>query len=329
MKDKSSFAQYLFNRGLAVKTQGLRESCSYNHWLYDRLIFNKVKMALGGRVRLMVTGSAPISPEALDFLKVCFCSVLLEGYGQTEATALEFITQAADSLAGHVGGPALSNEFKLVDVPDLNYTAQDRDAEGRPTPRGEIWVRGPNVIPGYYKQDQQNQETFTPDGWLKSGDIGMLFSDRSRLKIIDRKKNIFKLAQGEYIAPEKLENIYKLAHPAVSAVYVYGDSLKSCVVGVVNMEVPALVKFAREFGIEGDDPAQLAASPLVKKKLLELFDGLAKARKLNGLERLKDVIVETSTFQSLGLLTEAFKIKRVDIRKHYQPALDQLYAKLG
>lgn len=329
LKEKSGLARSLFNRGIKSKIDRLHSSCSYDHWLYDRIIFNKLKAILGGRVRLMVTGSAPIQPDTLDFLKAAFCSILLEGYGQTEATALEVITVENDPLAGHVGGPSLINEIKLVDVPELNYTSRDRDAQGNPTPRGEIWVRGPNVIPGYYKMDDKNDETFTADGWLKSGDIGMFFSAERRLKIIDRKKNIFKLAQGEYIAPEKLENIYRLAHPAISTVYVYGDSLKSAVIGVVNIEKPALVKFAAEFGIQGNDPEQLAKDPAVKKKILELFEGLAKAKKLNSLEKLKDIYIETRTFGELGLLTEAFKVKRVEIRSFYKNTFDEMYKNIA
>lgn len=96
----------------------------------------------------------------------------MEGYGQTEACALEFITDVNDPFAGHVGGPLPHNEFKLVDVPELNYLSTDTDAEGNPKPRGEIWVRGTNVIPGYYKLDDKNKETFDEEGWMKSGDIG-------------------------------------------------------------------------------------------------------------------------------------------------------------
>jgi long-chain acyl-CoA synthetase len=329
IKEKSGLAKAIFKRGLATKKDNLKSCSSYDHWLYDKIVFNKLKAVLGGRVRLMVTGSAPIAPEVLDFLKVAFCSRLLEGYGQTEGTALEFITAGNDPDAGHVGGPSLVNEFKLVDIPEMNYTSRDVDEFGKPAPRGEIWVRGPNIIPGYYKQDEKNMETFTSDGWMKSGDVGMIYSDHKRLKIIDRKKNIFKLAQGEYIAPEKLENIYKLAHPSVAAVWVYGDSLKSCLIGVVNMERPALVKFAQQNGIPGEDADQLARDPAIKKRLLEQFDKLAKEKKLNSLEKLKDIYIEVESFQNLGLLTEAFKVKRVDIRTHYKKTLDDMYAQLG
>ena len=237
------------------------------------------------------------------------------------------ITNQHDPDAGHVGGPAIIAEYKLVDIPELNYTSKDKDAQGNPTPRGEIWVRGPGVIPGYYKGDQQNEETFTKDGWLKSGDVGMIFSDKSRMKIIDRKKNIFKLSQGEYIAPEKLENSYRLAHLSISAIYVYGDSFKSCLVGILNVERPALEKFANEFNIPRDE-GRLEDNKELKKRYIELIDAIAKAKKFTSLEKLKDIYIETKTFQELGLLTEAMKIKRVDIRKYYQNVLDDMYKNL-
>lgn len=321
--------QFMFNRAIGYKKFHLQQTVSYNSNVYDKLVFNKLKDMMGGRVRLMVSGSAPISPEVLDFLKICFCAPLLEGYGQTEGSCLEFVTREDDPMSGHVGGPGACNEFKLVDIPDMNYTANDRDEHGKPTPRGEIYVRGPNVISGYYKLDDKNKEAFTDDGWIRSGDVGMLFSDKNRLKIIDRKKNIFKLAQGEYIAPEKLENAYKQAHPAISAIYVYGNSLKSCLVGVVNVEAKNLVKLSAEFGVQGEDAEQLAKDPNVKKGIIGLIDKIAKEKNFNSLERLKDVYIETKPFHDLGLLTEAFKVKRPDTEKLFKDKFEEMYKKLN
>ena len=328
IRQKSNIAQRLVKRALRAKLDNLEKKCEYKHSIYDNLIFNKMKSALGGNVRLMMTGSAPISTETLNFLKVVFSCPIIEGYGQTEGTGGEFSTVVWDPLGGHIGGPMLHNEFKLVDVPEMKYTSKDVDADGLPQPRGEIWVRGPNVIPGYYKLDEKNKETFTADGWLMSGDVAMIEGKERRVKLIDRKKNIFKLAQGEYIAPEKLENIYKHAHSLISAVYIYGDSLKSSIVAVVNIEGNHIKKFAEQVGVADDTPENLAANSQIKKKLIEFLDAEAKNSKLNPLERVKAVHIETRPFGELKLLTEAFKLKRVEVKDFYKSTLDEIYKNL-
>lgn len=141
----------------------------------------------------MCTGSAPISTDTLNFLKVCCCCPIIEGYGQTESMGASFLTRKNDTTYGHVGGPCCNIEFKLVDVPELDYRVTDKDENGNLAPRGEVCMRGPGVFMGYYKDEEKTKEAVDPDGWLHSGDVGMLLPNGA-LKIIDRKKNIFKLA---------------------------------------------------------------------------------------------------------------------------------------
>lgn len=100
----------------------------------------------------MVSGSAPMSPEVMDFLKIAGCCHFIEGYGQTEGTGAEFCSHSLDPLSGHVGGPLPNNEFKLVDVPEMKYFSTDKDDLGRPMPRGEICIRGHGVFAEYYKE---------------------------------------------------------------------------------------------------------------------------------------------------------------------------------
>jgi long-chain acyl-CoA synthetase len=135
----------------------------------------------------MITGSAPISSDVLDFLKVCFCAPILEGYGQTEATGASTVTRPDDPESGHVGGVLSCCEIKLEDVPDMNYLSSQSP------PRGEVCFRGCTVIKGYFKMPEKTAEAIDSDGWLHSGDVGELRPNGS-IKIIDRKKNIFKLA---------------------------------------------------------------------------------------------------------------------------------------
>lgn len=194
------FQRKLFEIAYENKLRALSEGRQPSAF-WDRLVFAKLRQRLGGKVRFMSTGSAPISPEVMEFLRVCF-GTLVEGYGMTESACVIAKSSPPDFTVGHVGAPAPSCEVKLVDVPEMQYTTRDQ-----PNPRGEVCVRGPSVFKGYFKDEGQTRECMDADGWLHTGDIGMWLPG-GRLKIIDRKKNIFKLAQGEYVAPEKIENVY-------------------------------------------------------------------------------------------------------------------------
>lgn len=192
----------LIQNGLATKLANYRANGVYTHGCYD-LIFKKVKMMTGGRVRFMITGSAPISGDVLDFLKVCFCCPIVEGYGMTETSAGSFTTFLNDPISGHVGGPQCNVKIRLRDLPEMGYSSKNAE------PTGECVFWGPSIMTGYYKNPEKTAEAFEgppENGWLKSGDVVKVMPNGC-IKIIDRAKNIFKLSQGEYIAPEKVENI--------------------------------------------------------------------------------------------------------------------------
>jgi len=180
----------------------LKSKGKVTHWLWDKLVFNKVRALLGGNIRMMVTGSAPISSEVLDFLKVAFCCVIPEGYGLTESNAGSFVTFADDPESGHVGTPTQCTKCRLRAITEKSYFHTDK-----PYPRGEICMWSSTIMQGYFKEPEKTREVLSEDGWFKTGDVGCVL-ESGALKIIDRAKNIFKLSQGEYIAPEKLENVY-------------------------------------------------------------------------------------------------------------------------
>eukprot|EP00897_Mesotaenium_endlicherianum_P000111 jgi/Mesen1/100/ME1119229C07561 len=141
--------QYLFTVAYNAKKQALLKGKSASP-VWDRLVFSKIKARLGGRVRLMITGASPISPEVLDFLKICFGCQVTEGYGMTESTCTISTVNDTDNTSGHVGSPNPACEVKLVDIPEMDYTSADK-----PNPRGEICVRGPIVFKGYHKDEVQ------------------------------------------------------------------------------------------------------------------------------------------------------------------------------
>jgi long-chain acyl-CoA synthetase len=316
-EEKNWILRKLIKIGLDTKIKNLKTKNENHHFLYDKLIFNKLKDFFGGRIKYFVTGGAPISEKIFDFFKVAFIANFSEVYGQTEGCGCEFSSLINGINSGHVGGPLIHNEFKLVDVPEMNYTHLDKDENGHLSPRGEIWVRGPNIIKGYYKLPDQTKETFV-DGWLCSGDIGQIMYPDNRMVIIDRKKNIFKLSQGEYIAPEKLEVVYIKAHPLISNVFVYGNSLQDYIVGIVNIEVGCLDKVAKDFNCQSN-PEPIA------KILLEKFRKIGKENGFNSLEMFAKIIVVSEDWLEMGFVTVSLKNKRNDISNHYKTRLENLY----
>jgi long-chain acyl-CoA synthetase len=183
---------------LAAKTENLLTSGQLKHALYDRLIFDKIKKGLGmDHLRIVVSGSAPLSSKVMMFYRCLLGIPVIEGYGQTEGSAAEFMSHPTDMMtAGHVGCPTAACEAMLVNVPEMGYYHTDTGHKGQPCRgRGEIWVRGPLVFQGYYKEEAKTKEALSEDGWLRSGDIG-LWTMAGCLQIIDRKKNILKLSQG-------------------------------------------------------------------------------------------------------------------------------------
>uniref|UniRef100_A0A8C8FRE3 Arachidonate--CoA ligase n=1 Tax=Oncorhynchus tshawytscha TaxID=74940 RepID=A0A8C8FRE3_ONCTS len=286
--------------------------------LWDKLIFQKVQNSLGGRVRLMITGAAPVSPTVLTFIRAALGCQFYEGYGQTECTAGCTMSMPGDWTAGHVGAPLPCNYVKLVDVTEMNYFAANGE--------GEVCVKGPNVFKGYLNDPEKTKEALDQDGWLHTGDIGKWLPN-GILKIVDRKKHIFKLAQGEYIAPEKVENIYIRSDP-VAQIFVHGDSLQACLVGIVVPDPDFLPGWAKKKGIEGSY-LEMCASKEMKNAILEDILRLGKEGGLKSFEQVRDISLHTEMFSvQNGLLTPTLKAKRTDLRSHFREQIDLLYAKI-
>jgi long-chain acyl-CoA synthetase len=314
----------LADRAIEVKLSNLKNEVKYTHSIYDALVFKKTKESTGGRCRLMCTGSAPISAEVLDFLRIALCCPIMEGYGQTESTGASFLTSAADSTSGHVGGPMTCLEFKVQDVHEMNYTSKDRDAQGNLVPRGEICLKGPQIFKGYYKAADKTAETFDKDGWLHTGDIGQIHPNGS-LKIIDRKKNIFKLAIGEYIAAEKIENIY-LRSKYIAEAFIYGDSLQHYLIVFIVPDPKLLGDLASKLGV-GGSLEDICKNEKVKAAVLDDANKIGKTEgKLLSFELAKKIHLEPVSFVILDLMTPSFKMKRHDAKLKYKTHIEEMYA---
>ncbi|XP_031699914.1 long-chain-fatty-acid--CoA ligase 5 isoform X1 [Anarrhichthys ocellatus] len=315
---KSSFKKWLLNFAVARKFAEVKEGIIRKDSIWDKLIFHKVQESLGGRVRVMVTGAAPISPSVLNFLRATLGCQIFEAYGQTECTAGCTFTMPGDVDSGHVGVPLPCNVVKLVDVEDMNYFASNGE--------GEVCIQGRNVFKGYLKDPKRTAETLDKDGWLHTGDIGKWLPS-GVLKIIDRKKNIFKLAQGEYIAPEKIENVYIRSGP-VAQVFVHGDSLQSCLIAIVVPDTEVLPGLAKSLGCKGSIE-ELCKTKEMKKAILSDLTKLGKEAGLKSFEQVKDVYLHPEQFTiENGLLTPTLKAKRAELKTLFQPQINALYANL-
>ncbi|KAL6780395.1 LCS2 [Auxenochlorella protothecoides x Auxenochlorella symbiontica] len=301
-----------FNTKLARLKRGVAQDKAAPIW--DKIVFKKIKAALGGRCRVLVSGGAPLSLHAEEFLRVCMGALVVQGYGLTETCAASFIAYPSEpDHMGTVGPPQPAISFRLEGVPEMKYSPS------ADPPRGEVCIRGASLFKGYYKDQEKTDEVLTRDGWFYTGDIGEL-SPTGGLKIIDRKKNIFKLSQGEYVAVEKVESAYKLC-PSVEQIWVYGNSLESVLVAVA---VPTQERLDAHGG--AGDVAAKCADPELKKAILKELAAAAKEGGLKGFEQVRGVILESEPFSVENeLMTPTFKLKRPQLQAKYQKEIDALY----
>ncbi|KAI0797878.1 acetyl-CoA synthetase-like protein [Abortiporus biennis] len=317
----------LFHRALKAKLDRLHATGETRHPFWDRLVFNKINAVLGGRLLLVVTGSAPISTPIMDFLRISLGCDIIEGYGMTEncGTAARIWPNDPTS-SSTIGGPHCNTEIKLIDVPAMGYTAEDK-----PFPRGEICTRGSHCFKEYYKDPVNTKATIDEEGWIHTGDVAEL-DECGRFKIIDRVKNIMKLAQGEYVAIERVEGLYS-SSPLVAQLFVYGDSLQSYLVGAVVPEAAQLATIAsRVLGttVSPQDIATLkkvAQDPKVNAAVLRELSKEADKAGLKGFEQIKRIHITLDPFTvDNGTMTPTLKIKRKEAYRLLKTEIDALYA---
>lgn len=315
----------IFKLALRTKLDILRDEGTVNHWLWDRIVFNAIRRKLGGRLEAIVSASAPLSPDVADFMRVVFCTDVYEAYGQTETCGGSTLTVLGDRTSGHVGAPFMCNEIKLVDISEMDYTSRDQ-----PYPRGEVCIRGPNCFSGYFKAEELTRETVDAEGWIKTGDVGE-WDHRGRLRIIDRKKNLFKLSQGEYVAPEKVENVIT-RNQFVSQAFVEGDSLKPSLVAVLVPDFDNLEPWARDHGIKFNSREELCKDANVKAMLQAQLKSLGRegSNELKGFEIPCNIYLEHVPFSiESNLLTATLKLRRNEAKKYFATQIVQMYANVS
>jgi len=291
--------------------------------IMDRLIFRSIRLLVGGRVRAIMSGGAPLSPHTHDYLRSVLGVILLQGYGLTETSACAAIMSYEENSTGKVGPPPQRVHIRLVNWEEGNYRVTDE-----PFPRGEIYIGGGNVAQGYYKMPDKTEEEFFTDKegrrWFKTGDIGQVEEDGT-VRIVDRKKDLVKLQFGEYVSLGKVESVLK-GCPVVANVCIFGDSTKSYVVAVVCPVKDVLAELASKFGKQELSFEEQCQDKDCNGAVLREIVNHSKGRRLEKFE-IPGAVTLTSLewTPDTGLTTAAMKLKRKPLQDHYKGDLDRMY----
>lgn len=311
---KPAIVQKLLWAAINAKADALAKNAP-NSLILDGLLFSKFRAALGGRVRCLINGGAPIIDEVFRFLSATVTPNIIQGYGLTEVAAGLAVQELPAPSPRTVGPSSIACEVKLRKVPGTDYNPNDPVE-----PTGELLVRGPIVFAGYYKQPDLTAEAM-PGGWFATGDVCKISRSLGQIEIIDRAKQLVKLSQGEYLSLTQLTECYSFAD-LVSFIYVYADSRHNEPLAVV---VPKEAKIA-EWQKQGKD---VKNDPSVKEEIVASLLKVFQEYKLRGFERITHIIVDTEEpTVANGLLTPSMKPQFASLKAKYGAELNALYDSL-
>lgn len=318
-------------------------------WPFDAIFTPKFRDAIGfSKVELATTGSAPISNETVKFLKAALNIGVRQGYGLTESFAGVFHSLAFEKDPGSCGYSGGGIEFRLRDLPAMNYVHDDPDG----IPKGELMLRGPQIFKYYYKRPEETAKAFDEDGFFHTGDIAKI-DHMNRIHIVDRVKNFFKLSQGEYITPERIENSYLSNCSLLTQMFVYGDSVKSYLVGILGFEPAVLKHFLQKHRKDDSMPKDVGTqidkiirmgndqelfvfingNKDMKRFLLKQLNTMVNAAKkpddenlLQGFEKIHNFKADILPLKlEEDVVTPTFKLKRIIASKRFKKEIEELY----
>ncbi|MEV7627410.1 long-chain fatty acid--CoA ligase [Actinoplanes sp. NPDC089786] len=269
----------------------------------EKLVFSKIQERLGGRLRVLVSGSAPLSHDIAEFFAAANLPIM-EGYGLTESSAANFVNRLGKLKIGTVGQPLGDLECKI-----------DSD--------GEVLLRGAPVMRGYHNLPAETAEAFTEDGFFRTGDIGELDSD-GYLKITDRKKDLVKTSGGKYIAPSHIEGMFKAVCPYTSQAVVVGQA-RNFVTMLISLDEDAIKSWAAGGPLEGKPYAEIVGSADAEKMVAGYIEELNG--KLNRWETIKKfaILPRDLTIED-GEITPSMKIKRRGVEANFAEQIEKMYA---
>lgn len=312
LKEATGLKKSIADWSFAQKKPGLKR------FLADLLVFSKIRAQLGGRLRILLSGGAPISPDVLEFFNQIGLE-LLQGYGLTE-TAGGITTNRPTWMHG-VQGPRnkVGSVGQVVPDCEVKIVPEPGDTSGS----GEILLRGPLVFKGYWNMPEENEKTFTADGWFKTGDLGRVDED-GFLFITGRKKRLLKTEGGKYVAPEKIEKAFE-PFPIVQYAVPVGDGRKYISALVFVNQAVAEKLVSKPVPAGEDRAAFFAAQEEVKKAVAEAVEAVnSKLERWETLKKFKIISQEASVAN--GLLTPTLKIRSEEVGKRFKLEIESLYA---
>ncbi|CEF59893.2 AMP-dependent synthetase/ligase domain-containing protein [Strongyloides ratti] len=318
ISNSNKISKELFN--ICYERRLKRLEKGYKSILIDKFVFRKIKMLLGGNVRLLISGGAPLNPASQRFMNICFGCPVTQGYGLTETCGAATITEPSDISTGYVGAPLICNEVYLKECPEIGYKPSNTP------PQGEILIHGDNVCKGYFNNPEKNKEDFVIiDGkrYFCTGDIGEVRNDGS-IKIIDRKKDLVKTSRGEYVSLGKVESNL-ITNYLVDNICVVVNPQKSHTVALIVPNQNNLTKFAEKMGIVDKSWEDICNDSRIKDSFVSEIKKFSKPN----LERFE---IPTKVFLCHepwtpvnGMLTEALKLKRNIIQEKYRKEINEMY----
>jgi len=328
--------QAMFRWGLNSGERHFNNGKIGANWVYNKLVFSKVQSLVGGRIKCMITGSAPLSPDIQKFIQTCFSAPVRQGYGLTETCAGSCVGFWGDNAQSSVGPPCVCAVIRLADWAEGNYMNSDKDKPEIGMRRGEILIGGPCVSPGYFvnpKTTDPELQTKNKEDWIeikgerffRTGDVGQILPNGT-IQIIDRKKDLWKGPNGEYVALTKVEAALKLCE-YVDMPMVYGKTGGEWPVALICPQKPRILALAKELSLGETDFETLCQKQEIVDRVTQACREQCKAQKILEFETPKKfaLISELWTPEN-DMLTAAMKLKRPLIAEKHKQAVASLYA---
>ena len=305
-----------------TKLENYKKYGIITHAIYDQLIFKKIRAMFGNKLKTILCASAPMPKELADDFKVFLSIPIIEGLGMTELSGSAFCTSYHDLTNFTAGGVTGGAKMIIKSVPDLGYSIDDV-IDGVNCPAGEICLKGPLIFKGYYKNDEENAKAFDKDGYFHTGDVGRIFPNFGNgLKIVDRVKEIFKLSQGEYIIPAKLESVYSKS-TFILQIMIYGNSSMNNIIAII---CPEKKHCAEALNISVEELVKDEENQKLKDLIINDLSKLSSEANFNGLEKVKYVLITFEGFTvENSCMTPTMKIVRKKVEIRFKDRLDEIY----